>query len=309
MHIAIMGTGAMACLFGARLAPHADVILIGTWAQQIETLNRGGLRIHEPDGSVTQHTLRAISSGMDASPADVAILLTKAPGTARAARDAANALAPDGIVLNLQNGIGHEAVLREYLDLDRVTAGIAFEGAWVPGPGEIVYAGGYGITVGMTSATRDKLDALAPLLDAGGIPCELVEDVRGAVWGKLAVNAGINAVTALTGFRNAEVMEHREALAVADDAARETQAVAKRMGIELPYPDAAEQMHKVVAGTPENQTSMLQDMLRGVPTEVDVINGAVVDYGKRVGVPTPVNLTLTRLIKTREQQNRVGQSV
>lgn len=308
MRIAIMGTGAMACLFGARLAPRADVILIGTWDDQVKTLNRDGLRIHEPDGSMTQHALRASSSGADAAPADVAILLTKAPRTARAAREAASALAPDGIVLNLQNGIGHEAVLGQHLDLERVTAGIAFEGAWVPGPGEIVYAGGYGITVGVTPATRDRLETLAPLLDAGGIPCELVEDVRGAVWGKLAVNAGINAITALTGFRNAEVMDHPEALAVATDAAHEAQAVAEQMGIALPYPDAAEQMRKVVAGTPDNQTSMLQDMLRGVPTEVDVINGAVVTYGEQVSVPTPVNLTLMRLIKTREQQNRERQS-
>jgi 2-dehydropantoate 2-reductase len=115
--------------------------------------------------------------------------------------------------------------------------------------------------------------------------------------GKLAVNCGINALTALLRVPNGELLERPDAAELMALAANECAAVARKLGLTLPYAEAAAQARAVAAHTAINRSSMFQDILRGAPTEVDAINGAVARMGERLGVPVPVNTTLWRLVR------------
>ena len=142
--------------------------------------------------------------------------------------------------------------------------------------------------------------ALVDLFNTSGLPAELSEDLDALVWGKLVVNAGINALTALLRVPNGALADSTEARALMADAITEAAAVAQARGTALPYPDPLAHTLAVAQATSANQSSMLQDILRGSPTEIDAINGAVAREGLRLGVPTPINSMLTALVHTLE---------
>ncbi len=120
--------------------------------------------------------------------------------------------------------------------------------------------------------------------------------MRDLLWGKLIINVGINALTAITRLKNGRLPEIRGARIVLEEAVKEAVAVAKAKNIHLPYPDTLGRVTQVCDATAENIASMLQDVLNQRETEVDAINGAIVREGDALGIPTPVNLTLTSLV-------------
>jgi 2-dehydropantoate 2-reductase len=138
--------------------------------------------------------------------------------------------------------------------------------------------------------------ALAELFRACGLPADLSDDLESLVWGKLVVNAGINALTALLRVPNGALAESAEATALLAGAVAEAAAVARARGTPLPYADPLAHTLEVARATGANRSSMLQDVLRGSPTEIDAINGAVAREGLRLGVPTPVNSMLAALV-------------
>jgi 2-dehydropantoate 2-reductase len=140
---------------------------------------------------------------------------------------------------------------------------------------------------------------VAEVFQRAGLSAETVPDeaAEGLLWGKLAVNCGINALTALLRVPNGELLRRPEARALMEAAADECARVARARGIALPYADAGVQARRVADSTASNRSSMFQDILRGAPTEVDAINGAVAQAGAALGVPTPINETLWRLVR------------
>ncbi len=292
----------MGCLFGARLSPHANLTLIGGWPEQIAALRLGRLRIVHPGGRTEYASLQATSHVETAGPVDVALILTKSPRTEAAARSAALILKPQGIAVTLQNGLGNDATLAAHVGAHRTTMGVTTEGAAVEGPGVLRF-GGSGVT---TLATHPAVDpairALADLFNRAGLDAEVVDDVSGLVWGKLAVNAAINPLTALLRVPNGVLLESEQARSLLADAAREVAAVAAAKGITLPFADPAAQAEAVAERTAANRSSMLQDVLRGVETEIEAICGAVAREGAALGVETPVNATLYRLVRAVEEQ-------
>jgi 2-dehydropantoate 2-reductase len=139
--------------------------------------------------------------------------------------------------------------------------------------------------------------ALAELFNACGLPAELSHDLDALIWSKLLVNVGINALTALLRVPNGVLAEAAEARALMAQAVAEAVAVARARGTALAEADPLEHVLAVARATGANRSSMLQDVLRGSPTEIAAINGAVVREGRRLGVPTPVNSLLTSLVQ------------
>lgn len=310
MRVAIFGVGAMGCLFGARLTPHADVTLIGHWPEQLAALRRAPLQIILPEGREEHLKLRATDDPGSVGPVDVALILTKSAGTEVAARNAARILRPDGIAVTLQNGIGNLEIIARHVGEGRAALGVTAQGATIIEPGVLRY-GGTGTT---HLATRPEIDsqvqALAALFEQAGLEAKVTEDVGGLVWGKLAINAGINPLTALLRVPNGVLTEVAWARQLMHEAAREVAAVAAAQGIALPFEDAAARTEEVARLTAHNRSSMLQDVLRGAETEIEVICGAVMRRGEELGIPTPVNATLYRLVRaleaTREATIRDG---
>jgi 2-dehydropantoate 2-reductase len=290
--VLIAGSGAMACLFGARLSAHADVTLLGTWPEGVAALQRHGVRL-EAGGMETRHSVRVTTDPLDCRGARFALVLVKSWQTGRTAGMLAQCLAQDGIALTLQNGLGNLEVLRAALGAERAALGVTTMGATLVGPGK-VRIGGSGPTY---VARHPRLDAHLALLQQAGFELELEDDLASVQWGKLAVNAGINPLTALLRVPNGALVTDDHARAVLGEAAREAAAVATALGVRLPYRDAAAQAEEVARRTAANRSSMLQDMLRGAPTEIDAINGAVAAAGERLHVPIVVNRTLWRLVR------------
>jgi len=294
--ILIVGTGAMAGLFGARLSPHAGVTLLGTWKAGLEALARDGIRLQE-NGSVLQIPVRTSSNPAECAGTEIALFLVKSWQTQRAAAMLAKCLAPQGVALTLQNGLGNLELLEAELGPQRVALGVTTVGATLLGPGK-VRVGGSGAT---HVAPHPRLEPLVDLLQTAGFEVHPADKIESLVWGKLVVNCGINALTALLEVPNGELLARPGARAIMQKAAEETARVAEANGVKLPYPDPVEQVEGVARRTASNSSSMLQDIRRGAPTEVDAINGAVVQVADRLGVPVPVNRTLWNLVRAKVQ--------
>jgi 2-dehydropantoate 2-reductase len=285
--IAILGTGALATFFGARLARASRVAIGGTWAAALEALRSPGARV---EGEEPVPLRAGAIDSME--PADFVLVLVKAPQTAVVASPAARLAQPHGVVVTLQNGLG----LRERLQAagSRVRAGVTDLGATLLGPGHVRAFPG--------RVVLEDAAELAPLVDAfraGGVETETVADLRPHAWRKLAVNCALNAVTALLDIDNGEVPNDPARRMLVEKAAREVADVARAAGVTLPG-DAAEEALAVARRTAGNRSSMRQDLARHAPTEVEFLNGAVAREGLRLGVPTPVNAWLANEVRDRE---------
>lgn len=292
--VLIVGTGALASLFAARLAAAgALVTMLGTWPESLAALHARGVCLVEGEGRHRCFPVRVASESTACRPVSHALVLVKSWQTARAATQLAACLAEDGVALTLQNGWGNRETLQTQLGAARVAAGVTTLGATLLAPGR-VRAGGAGP---VTIAGDARLAPLLGLLDAAGFETRRVADVDGLLWSKLVINAAINPLTALLRVPNGELLARSTARDLLADAAREAAAAGRAQGFSLTFDDPVLAAEDVARRTAANHSSMFQDILRGAPTEIDAICGAVVEAGERTGVPTPVNQTLWRLVR------------
>ncbi len=290
--VTLVGTGAMACLLAARLSPHTPITMLGNWKQGLQALQQEGVRLVDTDGSEKTVPVRATGDPKECGKSRFAIVLVKSWQTARAAEMLESCLAEDGIALTLQNGLGNIEQLQQALGRRRATLGVTTQGATLLGPGRVRASGG-----GLTHLGEDRrIDPLAGLLRKAGLQVERVDHLEGLLWGKLAINAGINPLTALLQVPNGKLLENPQAKALMITAAQETAILAAKQGIALPYSDASAAICDVAERTASNLSSMLQDIRRGAPTEIEAINGAIARLGEKEAVPVPLNRTLWKLV-------------
>ena len=308
MKIVIIGAGAMGGLFAARLAAAGeDVSVVDVWAEHVETIRTQGLILETGEGEVrTKPVAVTRVEDLTTGGADLVIVFVKSGMTAAAARSAQTILGPVGRVLTLQNGLGNAEMIAEVFGADRVLAGTTAQGATLIGPGRIRHGGRGDTHIGrLTGPVDDFCREAAMILSRAGIPAIAEDAVQSLIWGKLVINVGINALTALLRFTNGQLNDHAETRELVKLAVAEAVQVAAASDVRLPYDNAVEKVLAVAAATATNRSSMLQDILRGRATEIDAINGALVREGVRLGVPTPVNATLTLLIKALEKQQGI----
>ncbi|NDJ36126.1 MAG: 2-dehydropantoate 2-reductase [Chloroflexi bacterium] len=295
MRILITGTGAMASLFGARLAPHADVVLAGRWQAQLEALAAGPLRVIETDGRETHRALRAVHPDQLDGTVDAALILTKAPRTPEAAAIAAAHLTPGGVAITLQNGLGNREILAEALGDGQAVQGVTTQGAAMIEPG-VVRVGGQGTT---TLSANPRIEPLADLFNRAGLRTVIEDNVERIVWRKLAVNAAINPLAALLRVPNGDLLRSENTRHLMREAADEVGETAAALGIAVG--DVRGLPEQVARDTAPNRASMLQDVERGAQSEIEAINGAVVKRADRAGVHVPVNAMLYRLVRALEE--------
>ena len=296
INITIIGVGAMGSLFAARLAPFANVSLLGNWAQQLDTIQQNGLALIEPNGRSFTQSIHTTNNPNTIPPANFILILVKSHQTERAAQQAKQILAPNGLVITLQNGIGNLETLTAVLGSQSTTLGITSEGATIVKPGIVRHAGWGHTHLAQTAATAVQLSTFSNLLKQAGFQVTIDDKVDSLVWGKLAINAGINPLTALLGVPNGFLAENEDARKIMMLAANEVAQVAQAQHIQLPFPNAGQRTLEIAQATASNHSSMLQDVQRGAQTEIDLICGAVVTYGQKFDVPTPVNKLLLNKI-------------
>ena len=315
--VLVVGTGAMACLFGARLARsgRAQVTLAGTWDDGLRALRADGVRLQEADGrrpkanGGLQEADRAVGGGAPdevvrvsvrhlhevGELADYVLVLVKSHQTSAIAPALARSLRPDGLAVTLQNGLGNREALEAAVGSGRVGAGVVTVGATLVAPGHVRATPG---SVALGSGPS-RMQELAELLAAAGFSVSVENDLERLVWRKLAVNCAINPLSALGGRLNGELLESAESRETLVKAATEVAAVAAAKGIDLGA-DPRGLVLAVARETAANRSSMLQDLDRGARTEIDAMNGAVVREARAFGVPVPVNEALWRAVLARE---------
>lgn len=290
LRIAILGTGALATLFGARLGHANRVEIRGSWAEALEALRHPGAWI-EGEEPVPLHA--GPLEAQDYTPADVVLVLVKGPQTVQIAPTAARLASRDGMVVTLQNGLGVRGLLEAAAGPERVAAGVTDLGATLLGPGRVRAFPGR-----VVLEDRPALGRLTSALRAARIETESVHDLRPHAWRKLAVNCALNALTALLDVDNGAVLEDPARRLLVERAAREVAAVAAASGVALAG-DAASEALEVARRTSGNRSSMRQDLSRHAVTEIEFLNGAVAREGLRLGVPTPVNAWLASEVRER----------
>lgn len=307
--VKIIGSGALGSLFAAFLEEHVEITMLSHWQEQIDAVRSRGLVLLDLDGKSTPHHFRITNNPLELQPVQMALVLVKSYQTARAAYELAPILAPDGIVITLQNGLGNLEMLQAALGHGRVLQGVTAQGATMVGPGQVRHAGHGPTYIARAPGKGHKQSDLVDLLNQAGLQTQTTENVKSLQWGKLAINAGINPLTAMLGVRNGYLAEHKVARLVMCAAAEETASVARELGISLPYADASKRVIEVAEATAENYSSMLQDIHRGSATEIDAINGAVANYGRQIGMPTPINDELWRQVKGMQPGPTGGRAV
>lgn len=291
MEFLVVGAGSLGSLLGGLLAREHDVTLVGR-EPHVGTVRESGLAV---EGAVETHVRPTARTEVPGGAFDCALVTTKAFDTAVAARDLVDAGTALDAACSLSNGLGNEATLADALDCE-VLAGTCTYGAMTPEPG-IVRCTGVGEVVlgarhGGPSAAADRVGTA---FDDAGIETTGAADMPRRLWEKLAVNAGINAPTALARVQNGALLDG-PGNAVARRAAREVARVARAEGVDLTDRAATAAVERVADATADNVSSMQQDVLAGRRTEADAILGSAVDRADASGVPAPTLRTLADLL-------------
>lgn len=291
--VLIVGTGALATLFAARLAAVGNLItMLGTWKNALEALNRDGARLVTAEGVEIRFPVWATEDPAGCTDIDLALVLVKAWQTEQAAKKLAACLPASALAVTLQNGLGNREILVGALGEARVMLGVCAYGATLLGPG-LARSGGEGV---LSLEAHQRSEEVAALLRAAGFRADIIPDANSLAWGKLVINAAINPLTALLRVPNGELLKRPAARLVMSALAREAAAVAQAGGVKLPFADPVMAVEEVARRTAANRSSMLQDVKRGARTEIDAICGAVTRAAQEWGVPAPLNWTMWQLL-------------
>ena len=294
----IVGSGALATLFAARLSEAGVyVTMLGSWREGLVALRKTGACLNGRYGQIVSPT----DNPADCRGVKYALVLVKSWQTEHSASQLAKCLADDGLAVTLQNGLGNDTILSNTLGLQRVSRGVTTLGATLIAPG-FVRSGGEGAIV---LEAHSHISILEEMLHLAKFDISITENMEPVVWDKLIINAAINPLTALLRVKNGDLLSNPPARALMGQLASEAAQVAEALEVALPFFDPKRSVEEVAQGTAENISSMFQDVLRGAPTEVDAINGAVVRLGVLKGVPTPVNRIICSLVKALPVRDKI----
>lgn len=295
MQIIVLGAGAIGSLYGAKLAAANDVLLVGR-PEHVAAVNASGLRIE----GIESHTVRvpAATAVTQIGANALIVLATKVMVSAAALEPIAPLIRDDTTILSLQNGLGSERIARAALrERGVVLRGITQFGAIFETPGAIKYmAAGYTVI-----EEHQRSGEIADVFAVAGLNCRVSPNMAAEVWHKTVFNCVVNPITAILGCEVGGIaqpgLERLKQLVI-----DECSAVAASQGITFEV-DFMQEIDETFAPS-RNLASMLQDLRRGRPTEIDYMNGAVAALGSEHGIPCPVNLALTDIIKAMETPPR-----
>lgn len=299
MKILIVGAGALGSLFGGLLARAGATVQLYNPSniEHVRAIQKNGLQIERTTGETLRVALSAVAQADEIEPAAVVGIFVKAYRTAAVMSELAPKLSPSAWVLSLQNGVGLEAEILPSVPAERFLRGVTAQGATLVEPGRVRWAG-----VGPTKIGRwqgpltPEIAEVIAFCRRAGLETEFVPAIEKLLWEKLLVNSAINPLTALFNVPNGVIVNDSALREIAQAVAREALPVARAHGVLLSEVEAIERIETVACQTAANISSMLQDVRRGRPTEIDYINGTIVREGQRLGKATPLNLLLMRLV-------------
>ena len=297
MKVCVIGCGAVGSLFAAHLAKagEAEVWAYDVWTEHTDAIQQNGLRLSGAENFTARPN--ATSHAQQLPRCDYGIVATKAIHTRVAISQVAHIFDGESAVCSVQNGVGNEEIIAERVPF--VIRGTTFPAGHPIAPGHIGFDIKGDTWIGPfepTNTSMEKVEELAGLITRSGMNTIPLKDARGAQWTKLIFNASTNPVGALTLLHHSAATRFEPTGHLFNDLIAEGEAVARKLGIEL-HGDPRRLVQKGAEASGKHRASMLQDVLAKRQTEVDFMNGAIVQWGEKVGVATPLNKALWALIK------------
>ncbi|BFG75480.1 2-dehydropantoate 2-reductase [Paraburkholderia terrae] len=295
MKVAVMGAGAVGCYYGGMLARAGhEVVLIGR-RQHVEAIERSGLRL-EAQSFDERIPLAASTQASAVQGAKLVLFCVKSTDTQSAALEIKPFLAPDTLVLSLQNGVENADEVRKVIT-QQVAAAVVYVATEMAGPGHVRHHGRGELVIEPSNASAEVAQALI----AAGVPTEISDNVRGALWAKLILNCAYNALSAITQLPYGRLVKGEGVTTVMRDIVDECLAVAKADGVTIPG-DIDKAVRMIAETMPGQYSSTAQDLSRGKRSEIDHLNGLIVRRGDALGVATPSNRLLHTLVKLIESK-------
>tara|TARA_B100000965_G_scaffold50578_2_gene37345 strand:- start:63286 stop:64236 length:951 start_codon:yes stop_codon:yes gene_type:complete len=307
MRVAILGTGSLGGVIAGCLADAgADLVCVSRG--RTAKILKEGMVIFTPEGTVEMipgesYVLIDSEKGpLDESIAktcEVAIITGKADSTSSLSSIAEEIVSEEGFVVSIQNGLGNSGIIASRVGWERVIGGSTTHSAWRDGEGGIHWTGRGSLSIGKMDGSHPSPSEseFLSLLDKAGLNPTWSSDINKEIWRKLMINVAINPICAISGVKNGALLEIPELWIQALEAMKEAESVARASGVELGPIDIEDYLKKVVTSTSDNRVSMLQDLMAGRKTEIDVICGAVISKGEEFGIKTPRNEILRALVK------------
>jgi 2-dehydropantoate 2-reductase len=300
MKICVLGAGALGSSIGGTLAEAGqEVYLIDQWAEHVKAINTKGLILRDGTNDRAVN-VNAQTSCEGIGPADLVIVLVKSFHTRNAIENASSIIGEDTLVMSLQNGLGNEETIAEVVGKERVIGGKTYVGGVLLGPGHVIAGTKGKVTfIGEMSGEKTKrIQIVADTMTKCGLLTEVSDNITGMIWDKLLINVATGALCGITKLPYGDLYQLPEIRDCAFEAILEGINVAKANDVVLSTEDPEDIWLKAAAGLPyEFKTSMLQSLEKGQKTEIDYINGAVVRWGKKSNIATPVNKALVANVK------------
>jgi 2-dehydropantoate 2-reductase len=288
-----MGAGAVGCYYGGMLARAGHKVTLVGRPPHVEAVRRSGLRLQT--GAFDEHVPLQASTAPDAvRGAQLVLFCVKSPDTEAAGRALAPHLGHDAAVVTLQNGVDNAERLAATLGREVIPA-VVYVAVEMAGAGHVRHHGRGELLIGDGAGS----EAIVTAFGAAGLPVQVSDNVRGALWAKLIVNCAYNALSAVTQLPYGRLVQDQDVPTVMRDVVDECLAVAQASGVQIPG-EIHQAVQQLAHTMPAQFSPTAQDLARGKKTEIDHLNGVVVRKGEALGVPTPVNRTLLALVKLLE---------
>ena len=295
--VAVMGAGAVGCYYGGMLARAGHQVVLIARPAHVQAITQDGLRM-ETTTFDEPVRLKASSDASAVQGAQLVLFCVKSLDTESAGALMRPHLAPDALVLCLQNGVDNADRLRTVLPQHTVASAVVYVATEMAGPGHVKHHGRGELVIEPTGAS----EAVAKALIAAGVPTEISGNVRGALWAKLIINCAYNAVSAIAQLPYGKTVAGEGIMDVMRDVVAECQAVARAEGVQVAG-DVDAAIRKIIETMPNQSSSTAQDLARGKRSEIDYLNGLIVRRGEALGITTPANRVLWALVKLLESKH------
>ena len=303
--VAVLGAGAMGCLFGGLMAEKGlDVVLIDVWKDHVDAINKNGLKM-DGHGGDRFIKIKATTDPSTLKTVDAIIIMCKATALKTALTNSKNIIGDNTMLMSFQNGIGHEAIMQEIAGKDKVLGGTTTQASNIVGPGHIKNHGSLPSWIGeYEGGMSDRVSNLAETFTAHNLETIAVADIKKRKWMKLFALTAIGPLSSVFNLHHTDLYitnkNQKVSRSLGKQIILETRAVAKADGVDVTEDECLEMFNKIVDSKQTNKSSMCFDILNKRKTEIEFINGAVAKIGKNHGIKTPMNDLMYDMIMVKE---------
>jgi 2-dehydropantoate 2-reductase len=308
MNIVVLGAGSLGSAIGGTLAKNGNKVCLIGRKNHVDAINQRGLTLVTPKGEETV-SITAQTNAAGLEPADLVLVLCNSFDTEECIEANRSVIGENTLVLSLQNGLGNEELLRKLINPSQVIAGKTYIGGMILEPGKVqsttegkkTFIGEFGAPI------SPRIEKIANLFNNAGMECIAAKHIKNIIWDKLLINLGTGALCGITKLPYGDFYQHQDLLDTAYVAVNEGMKVARAEGILLTHHDPKEVLELARENLPYDfKPSILQSLEKRKRTEIDVINGAVVQRGKQFEIATPVNETLVACVKGIERYIQIS---